>query len=36
MHKDLEQILITEEQLKTRVEELGKKLATDYAGKNLA
>lgn len=34
MHKDLEQILITEEQLKTRVEELGKKLATDYAGKN--
>lgn len=33
MHKDLEQILITEEQLKTRVNELGKTLANDYRGK---
>lgn len=33
MHKDLERILITEEQLKVRVTELGKTLATDYAGK---
>ena len=33
MHKDLEQILITEEQLKTRVNELGKTLANDYRDK---
>lgn len=31
MHKDLEKILITEEQLKNRVKELGKTLSEDYA-----
>ncbi len=33
MHNDLEQILITEEQIKQRVSELGKTLSADYAGK---
>lgn len=33
MHNDLERILITEEQLKRRVSELGKQLAEDYADK---
>lgn len=33
MHNDLEQILITEEQIKQRVSELGKTLSADYADK---
>ena len=34
MEQDIQQILITEEQLRTRIEELGQQLTQDYAGKN--
>jgi len=34
MHKDLDRILITADQLNERVKELGKTLSEDYAGKN--
>ena len=34
MEQDIQQILITEEQLRTRIEELGRQLTQDYAGKN--
>ena len=33
MHNDIAEILITEEELRTRIAELGKEVATDYAGK---
>lgn len=33
MHKDVESILYSEEQIKARVAELGKELSRDYAGK---
>ncbi len=34
MHKDLETILLTEEQIKDRIAQLGQVLTQDYAGKN--
>ena len=34
MEQDIQQILITEEQLRARIEELGRQLTQDYAGKN--
>ena len=34
MERDIEQILLTEEQIKTRIEELGEVLTAEYAGKN--
>ena len=34
MHKDLETILLTEEQIAARIEELGEILTRDYEGKN--
>lgn len=35
MHQDVEKILFTEEELRTRVAELGAQIAADYAGKEL-
>ncbi len=34
MHADIQEILLTQQQLQTRVQELGQVLSTDYAGKN--
>lgn len=34
MEKDIEQVLLTEEQIRTRVKELGQELSKEYAGKN--
>ncbi len=34
MMQDLERVLLTEEQIKTRVAELGKQISQEYAGKN--
>ena len=34
MDNDIQQILITEEQIKTRIAELGRELTAEYAGKN--
>ena len=34
MHKDLKEILLTEEQIKTRIAELGEELTREYAGKD--
>ena len=34
MEKDIQEILLTEEQIKTRIAELGKELTADYAGKD--
>jgi len=34
MHNDIEQILLSEEQIKSRIRELGVQLSRDYAGKN--
>ncbi len=34
MHNDILKVLITEEQLKARIAELGKQLTADYAGKD--
>ena len=34
MEKNIEKILLTEEQIKNRIEELGKELSEEYAGKN--
>ena len=34
MEKDILEILLTEEQIKNRIEELGKELSAEYAGKN--
>ena len=34
MEKDIEQVLVTEEQIRTRIKELGQQLSKDYAGKN--
>ena len=34
MEKDIQQILISEEQIKARIAELGKELSAEYAGKN--
>jgi len=35
MHKDIEEILITEEQIRAKTAELGKLITYDYQGKNL-
>jgi hypoxanthine phosphoribosyltransferase len=35
MHQDIEEILISEEQIKHRTAELGRQIAEDYKGKNL-
>lgn len=35
MHQDLDRILLTEEQLKEKVQELGAQISRDYEGKNL-
>ena len=32
MEKDIQEILLTEEQINTRIAELGKELTADYAG----
>ena len=34
MEKDIEKILLTEEQIKARIEELGKEISRDYEGKD--
>lgn len=34
MHKDIEKVLISEEQIKERIRELGEQLSAEYAGKN--
>ena len=34
MHRDIEEILLTEEQIKTRIKELGEELTREYAGKD--
>lgn len=34
MEKDIEQVLLTEEQIRTRIKELGQELSKEYAGKN--
>ena len=34
MHPDIESVLVTEEQIKQRLEELGQQLTAEYAGKN--
>ena len=34
MHQDIEQILLSEAQIKARIGELGRELMNDYAGKN--
>ena len=34
MHNDIQEILLTEEQIRTRADELGKILTEEYAGKN--
>ena len=36
MEKDIARVLLTEEQLQTRVQELGRQIAWDYRGKNPA
>lgn len=35
MYEDLEAILLTEEEIRKRIEELGREISHDYAGKNL-
>lgn len=35
MHKDIKEILLSEEEIRNRVEELGKEITADYAGKDL-
>lgn len=35
MHEDLEQLLLGEEDIRKRTEELGREISRDYAGKNL-
>lgn len=35
MHKDVQEILLTEEQIHARVQELGAQIAQDYAGKTI-
>ena len=34
MHQDIEHVLLTEEQIRSRIQELGKELMRDYADKN--
>jgi hypoxanthine phosphoribosyltransferase len=35
LHKDIQEILFTEEQIQLKVKELGKQITADYAGRNL-
>ena len=35
MHKDIQEILFTEEEIQLKVKELGKQISWDYAGRNL-
>ena len=35
MHDDIERVLVSEEQLKAKVAELGAQISKDYEGKNL-
>ena len=35
MHDDIKTVLVSEEQLKAKVAELGAQISRDYAGKNL-
>ncbi len=35
MHKDILEILLTEDQIQSKVAELGKQIAQEYVGKNL-
>ncbi|QGQ93702.1 hypoxanthine phosphoribosyltransferase [Paenibacillus psychroresistens] len=35
MHKDIQEILFTEEEIQLKVKELGKQITADYAGRNL-
>ena len=35
MHDDIEKVLVSEEQLKAKVAELGAQISKDYEGKNL-
>ena len=35
MHDDIEKVLVSEEELKAKVAELGAEISRDYAGKNL-
>ena len=35
MHQDIEEILISEEQLQAKIKNLGEQISADYAGKNL-
>ena len=35
MHEDIEEILVTSEEIQTKVVELGKRITADYRGKNL-
>lgn len=35
MHDKIEEILFTEEDIRSRIKEMGKKISTDYAGKDL-
>jgi hypoxanthine phosphoribosyltransferase len=34
MNNDIQQVLLSEEQIKAKIEELGKILSEEYAGKN--
>ena len=34
MHEDIKAVLITEEQIKQRVQEMGEQLSKEYEGKN--
>jgi hypoxanthine phosphoribosyltransferase len=35
LHKDIQEILFTEEEIQLKVKELGKQISSDYAGRNL-
>ena len=35
MHDDIKNVLVTEEELKAKVADLGAQISRDYAGKNL-
>ena len=35
MHEDIKSVLITEEQIKKRVQEMGEQLSKEYAGKRV-
>ena len=35
MHKDLEKVLLTKEEIAARVHEMGQRITADYAGKSI-